>query len=97
MARTRATAAAERELVYALADAGASLRAIAEAVFGDRRLKDRVARLLRKRGEAAGAVAQLAERPASPFVELARLRLELMCENLRQYEWLRELTREPRA
>ena len=48
--------AEEREAVYRLAGAGASLRDIAAQVFGDRRLKDRVVRLLRgRKDQDAGA------------------------------------------
>ncbi len=39
----------QRRSVYELADAGKSLRAIAEDVFGSRRLHNRVARLLARR------------------------------------------------
>jgi len=39
----------ERRHVYELTDAGLSSRRVAEAVYGDPRLKDRVLRLVRRR------------------------------------------------
>lgn len=45
---------AQRKRVFELADAGLSQRAIAEEVFGDRRLKNRVLRLLRRRRRVGG-------------------------------------------
>ena len=42
----------QEEEVYRLADEGLSQRAIAERVFGDRRLKNRAMRLIRQRAKA---------------------------------------------
>jgi hypothetical protein len=47
--RPPASSLEERRRVYELADAGLSSRAIAEAVYGNRRLNDRVLRLLDRR------------------------------------------------
>jgi hypothetical protein len=75
---------AQREQIFRLADEGASLRAIARQVFGSEGAKDRVARLLRGRA-----------RHPSAYEELARLRLEIMRENLAAFERLKEMTRDP--
>jgi len=82
------TTTAERQAVYLLADEGLSVHAIALEVFGDRRFKDRVARLLRGRPPA--------ERPSSPQDELARLRVQIIRTNMAAVERLNAMTRQPR-
>jgi hypothetical protein len=47
--RPAASSADERRRVYELTDAGLSSRRVAEAVYGEPSLKDRVLRLLRRR------------------------------------------------
>jgi hypothetical protein len=49
--RPPSSTAAERVEVFRLADAGLSHGTIAEQVFGDRRFRLRVLRLLRRRGQ----------------------------------------------
>jgi hypothetical protein len=83
--RPRATPA-QRERVFRLADEGASLRAIARQVFGAESAKDRVARLLRAR-----------PRPTSAYEEIARLRFEIMRENMAAVDRMNAMTREPRS
>jgi hypothetical protein len=83
---------AQLQKVYRLADEGESLRAIALEVFGDKRFKDRVARLLRARGGEPAA-----QRSDNPHAELARLRVEILRANLASFERLRAMTREPPA